>query len=631
MIDRAAISTPIAGDEPSGPWLRREGTHAAVKEAMKSDPGDPDYGIPRKDADWSLVTSLCTDALTKTSKDFYLAHCLMEALVRNHGAKGLAEGLWVIAELHERFWDDFHPRPRDGDIEARVNQLELMLREWSRILGAMPVSPSSASESLTVFQWKDAGADEKDATIRSASWESIDQSVTAMQQAEAEIKRFDDLVDTTYANMAPSLGEVKETLDDAARIFRNMLSEKGPSPHVERAQQVLNQTSCSFLDAEWLAERIKGGLSFSRLLNSAEAATADAAQGKQPEEGWPALLDRVWGEDATYERTTEDAEVPVAAAPVAAAPGAGSAQMPAQMPAQMTVPAGAGGAGAVIGACHAWRLADPGEPQPYVLLRELRFSELSNEAPPAGVRDQCQSLFAGEKWADLVELCESTLESSSCAGWLDLHRYSAAAMGRAGAPFGPVRRAVITRIAALMVGKGSLGEAELSDGKPAADEITQNWLKAEVAKAAPAGGPVVAAGEDDAFQEAVGVLEGDGLEAAVQQLHAAAAGANGLRERALRRRDLGELCLKAERPEYAVAILESLRDDLHEQGLGTQGLRHWEGTDFLGRTLESLYKSYNLLQAAQPAEEWAARIRSVADELADVDLARRIRLEAAGS
>ena len=51
----------------------------------------------------------------------------------------------------------------------------------------------------------------------------------------------------------------------------------------------------------------------------------------------------------------------------------------------------------------------------------------------------------------------------------------------------------------------------------------------------------------------------------------------------------------------------------------------------MGATLEALYRSYQLVAAKQPAEEWTTRMSSVADELAHVDLARRIRLEAAGS
>ena len=176
-----------------------------------------------------------------------------EALARTEGPAGLAEGLWIVSELHEKFWEDFHPQKRDGDIEGRVNQLELMLREWARILDAIPVNPGDG-ESLTVLEWGNADEEAKNAVIRAASWESIDKSVTALKEAEAQVTRFDDLVDTTYANLAPSLGEMKEALETVARTFRKILDAKGPSPHVERARGILSQANAHFVDAEWVAE-----------------------------------------------------------------------------------------------------------------------------------------------------------------------------------------------------------------------------------------------------------------------------------------------------------------------------------------------------------------------------------------
>ena len=112
-IDRAKISEPIPGEEPSGEWLRREGTYAAIQEAVRSDPGDPGYGIPEKRADWDDAAKLCTEALYSRTKDFYIASSLLEALVHTEGAAGMPDGLWTITELHSRFWSDFHPRLRD--------------------------------------------------------------------------------------------------------------------------------------------------------------------------------------------------------------------------------------------------------------------------------------------------------------------------------------------------------------------------------------------------------------------------------------------------------------------------------------------------------------------------------------
>ena len=105
------------------------------------------------------------------------------------------------------------------------------------------------------------------------------------------------------------------------------------------------------------------------------------------------------------------------------------------------------------------------------------LGEAPAPAPAAGLREQCDALFQQQKWPELLELCEATVESKSAAGWLDMQRYSAAAMNQIGAPYGPVRRRLIEAIGQLVGRHSWLAEATLADGRPAADDITRNWIK----------------------------------------------------------------------------------------------------------------------------------------------------------
>ena len=186
-FDRDALSSPIPGESPSGEWLRREGTYAEVKEAMRTDPGDPAYGIPEKKPDWYDVVELCHGALTKKTKDFYLAVCMLEGLAQQRGCEGLRDGLWFLAELHERFWDDFYPRPRgegdDADIDGRVNQLEALIQGWSRILDGLHMQEDP--DGMRLLDWRWAGqtmpggtecpytAEDKESAVRSSSWDFL--------------------------------------------------------------------------------------------------------------------------------------------------------------------------------------------------------------------------------------------------------------------------------------------------------------------------------------------------------------------------------------------------------------------------------------------------------------------------
>ena len=200
-------------------------------------------------------------------------------------------------------------------------------------------------------------------------------------------------------------------------------------------------------------------------------------------------------------------------------------------------------------------------------------------------------------------------------------------MGQIGEPYGFPRAAILRALAQQLNERKWLLGSTLADGQPGADEITRNWIAAEIAPLQGGGGGAGAAvsssnGQAESLEKALGILEAEGLEAAVDHLQEKAAGASGVRDRTLLRRDMGELCLAAERPDLAAPILEGVRREMHELG-------KWEGEAFIGRTLESLYQSYRLLSMERPSEEWDNRLRSVADELAHVDLARRIRLDAA--
>jgi type VI secretion system protein ImpA len=640
-IDREALTVAIPGDEPSGEWLRREGTYAAVQEAMRADPGDPSYGIPEKRPDWHDVVTLCIEALTAKSKDFYLACCLLEGLVHTSGASGLADGLWFIAELHERFWGDFHPRPRDEgkNLDARLNQLDVLSglivnkgRDGNlpgRALIDLPMSPGGEGWGLYAWAYDDAAppnADERQEAVRGAAWDYYDEAARCAAEAERELRRLDDLLDTCYPEGAPSLAPAKEFLAEVRELFDALLREKGPSPHEQQARGFLDQTGCNFLELDWMTEMVRAGHPTPRLLNSIRAAVVDNAAGLVPEEGWQAHLARCWERQEGYEQRAEDAPPPVAGVPAAS---------PATPVYTAPVAVGGDAVGTLIGSCRAMRAADPGDPVPYVVLRYLRWRELeqygASSSPPGpapGKRERFQALFEGGRWVELLDLCEQTLESGEAAAWLDLQRYTCGALGQAGSPYGAARPEVVRVVGELVRRHAWLKQVTLADGLPAADEITLNWISVECGgdaapSASPAEGALEIAVESSELPKALELLEEEGLDAAIRHLQVAADGARSDRQRALRHQELGQLLLQAERADLAVPVLERLRKDLR-----TRELEEWEGPDFLGRALEALYRSYTLMEISSPTEDVAARKREVADELAQVDLGRRLRLDA---
>src|SRR5262245_28398299 len=273
-LDRDALGRAISAEAPSGPWLRRDGLFADVQEAMVTRLADPAYGIEEKRPDWPAVQKLCVSALTERTKDLYLAICLLESLVANHGARGLAEGIWFVRALHERFWSDFHPRPREnGNLEGRVNQLEALRRGFPRIVGRLWMADSS--HRLAFFDWKYAGkklpngsdspwtVDARRRAVLGTSGEFYEAARQAVREAREDLAwlsgRFPE--ESCYGRSGPSLADLLEEVDALARELDGAIAER-PDRNLEGARQILAETRAGFLEERWLAERLRLGTPF---------------------------------------------------------------------------------------------------------------------------------------------------------------------------------------------------------------------------------------------------------------------------------------------------------------------------------------------------------------------------------
>src|SRR5579872_122710 len=119
---------PIEGSNPSGVDLRYDELYSKVKEARREE-AVPPAGMSEQDrkvADNPLVIKLATEALTKKTKDLWLAAWLTEAWLKVSGFAGLKQGLTLCHGLVENFWDTLYPEIEDGDMEIRAAPLEFL-------------------------------------------------------------------------------------------------------------------------------------------------------------------------------------------------------------------------------------------------------------------------------------------------------------------------------------------------------------------------------------------------------------------------------------------------------------------------------------------------------------------------
>lgn len=134
LIDLEELLRPIGGENPAGvelsvaeagsPLLRCKDAWDEARKLVKEEVDRERSGgidsqgqawriIPK--ADWQTVIDQCSGILASSSKDFRVAAWLTEALLREHSAAGLKQGLQLCAGLCRDFWEVILPPPSDED------------------------------------------------------------------------------------------------------------------------------------------------------------------------------------------------------------------------------------------------------------------------------------------------------------------------------------------------------------------------------------------------------------------------------------------------------------------------------------------------------------------------------------
>jgi type VI secretion system protein VasJ len=116
----ASWSSLIEGPEPGGVDARYDPDHEWIRNEV-GQLEQPSGGT----VDWEQVEALGVALLAGKSKDLLIAAYVTYAMCEQRGVAGLAEGLWGIADIQERFWEGMHPPVRR--LRARANALAWML------------------------------------------------------------------------------------------------------------------------------------------------------------------------------------------------------------------------------------------------------------------------------------------------------------------------------------------------------------------------------------------------------------------------------------------------------------------------------------------------------------------------
>ncbi len=261
------LLAPIAGDAPVGKNLRADDSidpalrtvRDLAKDAVKK---ERDAGNAGEDpsfaglSEWRSASEECQTILREMSKDVEVAALIVEASVRTDGMAGLASGLELVAGLAERYWPDILERAKAGVMatsgaepseEEIIQTLLIRPNQWSEALylpiARVPLTSGGSEGDFAYWQYEQAvqaeklSPDEREkrkaisvdqfsrAVISTATGRPAEilALLTSLDRAKAAAERvesaFQDRLEGALSVHAPSLGKIKERLEDIKRCL----------------------------------------------------------------------------------------------------------------------------------------------------------------------------------------------------------------------------------------------------------------------------------------------------------------------------------------------------------------------------------------------------------------------------
>lgn len=515
------ILEPIAGENPCGADLRYQPVYDQIKEARREE-DDADQGVwqrARKVADWAQVVKLASHAITKQSKDLQLAAWLTEGLVYREGVAGLREGLQLISDLIDRFWDHLYPELEDGDSEMRAVPLAYIVSKVDIALRKTPLTAEGVSwyeykDSLTIPTEAEAGEDALKAERRNEAQESgkllpedVDEALKRtppshfdaieedLASAQEILQQLDLVCGEKFGEYAPGFTQLKEGLDQIQNTVRIMRQRReallggGPKPAAARGGRAAKQTEQE--DDGWGSTESSTESSSddgwgSSSDSSWDSGDSTASESSSSDDGWGSSDDSSSSWDTST--TTEEEESSSSGdswdtATEEETPVSGGETISAE-------PADPEDAVRRIAAAALWlRSQAPSNPGPYLLLRALRWGELRAsgkeldwsllECPPSEIRQRLKRQAAEAQWEDVLASCEEAMALPCGRAWLDLHRYQFEALANLGDEYAPLLEAMRRELRQILSEYPQLPSQTLTDDTPAANPQTLAFLREE--------------------------------------------------------------------------------------------------------------------------------------------------------
>jgi type VI secretion system protein ImpA len=261
ILDIELLSAPISEEQPAGPYWRddddcRNNLFPAVDSAMREARINerkrkevalfPEGSLERqkyKDPDWSAVVDF-GQKLLQRSKDLWVAAWLAEAVARQSGFPGLRDGLRLINQLCDKYWDQIHPRPDEQD-GIRLTLAQLDGETWADLVLLMPITRQGYSTAdydlATEMEGLDSDRDRETyraaGVISTADFESrmieagpefLVNLIEDIRAASEEFERLTSFLDEHCGQDAPASTRTRENLEQCLALVRELAAAHLP-------------------------------------------------------------------------------------------------------------------------------------------------------------------------------------------------------------------------------------------------------------------------------------------------------------------------------------------------------------------------------------------------------------------
>lgn len=250
-LDIAVLLEPVPGNAPCGEPLLHDPEFDAIRAARREDDASLPAGIWQtelKVANWDEVEARCRRLLIERSKDLTIAAWLGESWLHRYGWVALPHCLELILGLCERYWDDLHPLPREGDFGYRAAPLSWLAGAYADVLSVraelftgrdglrvtLAQWQAAQREALAVGARKDVPAAKREAAAnalaalseaaRSTSPDSMRAKQSALAAARPLIAEVDAWCTPRLGAEAPSFAVLTKTMDEAELVLREYLA-----------------------------------------------------------------------------------------------------------------------------------------------------------------------------------------------------------------------------------------------------------------------------------------------------------------------------------------------------------------------------------------------------------------------